>query len=169
MVNHEHYESFFENQIGYGLSDVGPYMRINRRTQRGGSVGSVLKSLWSMLSPYLVSSGKAIGAEALRGGSEVLSKLGTDSVANLVKHQQKKSFENLTSKAEDRLKRMRESRQSGSGIKRKRAKLTRTIKQLITAGRSIKSSRKPRTKSIKKKSFPKKRGRKSKKRTDIFG
>jgi hypothetical protein len=77
----------------------------------------------------LISSAKAIGSEALKSGSEILSKLGTQPVQELMKRQSEESLKALLRKTENKLKSMRD--QSGEGINRKRIKLDNTINSLF--------------------------------------
>jgi hypothetical protein len=125
------YDRFFKSTEDeqFGGSGFGPILKVRYHRQNGHGLGQVFKSLWSILSPYLISSGKAIGSEALKSGSEILSKLGSQPVRELVKRQSEESLKALLRKTENKLKSMRD--QSGEGINRKRIKLDNTINSLF--------------------------------------
>jgi hypothetical protein len=125
------YDHFFKSSEDdqFGGSGFGPVLKVRYHRQNGHGLGQVFKSLWSILSPYLISSGKAIGSEALKSGSEILSKLGSQPVRELVKRQSEESLKALLRKTENKLKSMRD--QSGEGINRKRIKLDNTINSLF--------------------------------------
>lgn len=133
-----HYEHYFSRraQIGSGVSDIGSVHRSPKLYyQRGRGFGQALGGIWRFLSPYIISSSKAIGREALRSGAEILRNVGSQPLKDLVRDQVKTSRKNLTFKAGEKLRAM-----SGEGIKRRKRRTQHPINSLLT--RRITSKRK---------------------------
>jgi len=59
------------NQSGGG--DIGPVYRASFRMQRGNGIGSFFRGLFRFVKPLLFSGAKAVGKEALRTGSNILT------------------------------------------------------------------------------------------------
>jgi hypothetical protein len=114
----------------------------------------VFSGIIKFLSPYLLSSTKALGKEVLRSGSELLSDLGTQPISKLLQHQGKKSAKNLADKATAGLKRMSGDIMTGDGIKRRKANVDSVIRGLINQQKTPA----PKAKTRKKRSTPNKRG-----------
>lgn len=143
------YHPVFQDQVGLGLTEIGPLFSISR-SQRGEGLSSVLKNIFNYLSPYLISSGKNIVSELVRGGTNLLQDDGKP-LKERVKNQLKISAANLEDKATKKLNAMREQR--GFGVK-KRAQKTEIIRKAVEKAKKlpkvsikkIKSRRLPRSK-----------------------
>lgn len=115
-----HYDSYFSNtQVGGSLADIGRVYRApHNHLQRGRGFGTILSGIMRFISPYLLSGSKAIGKEALRSGSEILSNIGTMPIGELLKQQGKKSVKNLAEKSSNKLKTFSEGISGGRVRKR---------------------------------------------------
>lgn len=114
------YERYFSHaQTGRGVSDIGAVYSAPHRLQRGRGLSDVFSGIFKFLSPYILSSTKAIGREALRSGSEILKNIGNQPVRELLKTQAMQSTKNLSEKAATRLKRMSDEMTVGGAIKRR--------------------------------------------------
>lgn len=151
-----HYETYFSrSQTGRGISDIGTIYRSNYHLQRGKGLSDVFAGLYKFISPFILRGTKALGKEALRTGSEVLSNIGTHPIKNLLSEQRDKSLKNLTAKAGVGLKRMGAEIASGSGFRTKKAKIgvIHTLKS-VPIRRARKSICKSKTKKKTKKPKP---------------
>lgn len=135
------YEHYFRRiaQSGGSISDIGGVHKSPKLYyQRGRGFGQALGGIWRILSPYIISSSKAIGREALRSGAEILRNVGSQPLKDLVRSQAKLAGKNLTLKAGEKLKSM-----SGEGIKRRKRRTQHPINSLLP--RRITSKRKKRS------------------------
>src|SRR5690349_20408018 len=126
-----HYERYFNRgytQHGSGIGEIGHLYKSSSHIQRGRGLSNVFSGILRFLSPYLIKSGKAIGEEALRSGTEIVVNLGTDSLGNLFKKQGVKSAANLSEKVGNELKRVG-SQMNGEGIKRRRRSASKASKR----------------------------------------
>lgn len=128
---------------------VGNLYTTSRKVQRGRGLSDAFGSLFKFLSPYLVRSGRALGNEALRSGSEILAQLGTKPLGDILKKQVLSSAQRLSERANRSLKRT--MGQTGEGINRKRRRRTGVIKRLEQLA----------VKGVKRQRGGKKRGRKT--------
>lgn len=156
------YERYFNGLQTGGKADFGDLHRTSFFIQRGRGLSDAFGAIIKWITPLLLSSSKAIGREALRSGSEVLSNIGSKPIKELLKEQAGKSLKNLTDKAAENLKRMNSEKQQGGSIKRVKKRSTTVIKasSRLSSTRSHKRKkktvkRKRKTKSKKKKSSPK--------------
>ena len=109
------YTRYYVNQSGGG--DIGPVYRASFRMQRGNGIGSFFRGLFRFVKPLLYSGAKAVGKEALKTGSniitDILNKEPEQPVGNIFKTRFSEAKGNL----EDKIKKMTGS---GLGLKRKR-------------------------------------------------
>lgn len=158
-----HYERYFNRyQTGRGINDIGPVYRATHHIQRGRGLSGILSTIIKYISPFLLSSTKAIGQEALRSGSEILQNLGNKPIADLIKGEAMRSGKSLADRTGRTLKKMSDE-MSGEGIKRKKVKMTRLINSLERL--STTPSRKRRKKKQTKKSSAKSSTKTTKART----
>lgn len=131
------YHAVFSNQFEQtagSLRDIGE-LYIQRRQQRGDGLGDVLKNLFNYLSPYLISSGKSIAGELVRGAGDLLyNKDDKKPLKERLKNQLKISATNLEDKATKKLNAMREQR--GFGVK-KSAKRSAVITSAIKEAKKL--------------------------------
>lgn len=111
MAPQSHYTNYYVNQAGSGMSHFYsglPY-------QKGYGLGSFLGGLFRTVFPLFKSGAQAVGREALRAGSHVLTDMatGSDSLSTSLKRHAGEAGSNLASS----LKRKAEAMQ-GTGIKR---------------------------------------------------
>lgn len=144
------YDQFFTNQLG-SSPHFGDLYKTNRYYQRGRGLGDALSGIIRFLTPLFLKGTKAVGAEALRSGSEILSNLGSKPLNELLKDQKDKTITNLTEKAMNKLKRV----QTGKGIKRRRTTSSKVIRELSALTKTRKKCKKT-TKVKKRKSVVKK-------------
>lgn len=167
------YERYFtQHQVGGGISDIGYVHRSPQHLQRGrGLFGGIIR--W--LTPLLLSSGKAIGKEALKSGAEILGNWGNQPINQLMKAEKEKILKNLAAKAGNKLKRMGDE-MSGDGIKRRKRSSKKTIKaslqQLITPKKKtvkrLKKKGSKKKKSVKKRVTKKSNSSASRKKIEII-
>lgn len=158
------YEGYFLNaQKGGRISDIGDVYRSSRYLQRGRGIGDVFSGMIKWITPYLLKGTKALGQEALRSGSEILSNMGTKPLGELVQDQRDRSIKNLSEKAGNTLKRMSQAMGTGSGVKRRKLNTMGVIDSLDGLTTTPARKKKPRKKPIKKRT--KKVGKVRKKKT----
>jgi hypothetical protein len=68
----EDYTRYYMNQSGGG-GDIGDVYRASFRTQRGNGIGSFFRGLFRFVKPLLYSGAKAVGKEALKTCSNILT------------------------------------------------------------------------------------------------
>jgi hypothetical protein len=131
------YERFFNSQQGgsSNFDNIGPIYRARYHRQTGSGLGSVFKTLWSLLSPHLLSAGRALGTEAIRSGTEALTDLGKKPLKRILREQGTKSVNNLLNQAEDKIKKIQ---RGGKGIKRTSQGVNDDISNLLIAKRGSK-------------------------------
>jgi hypothetical protein len=103
------YTRYYINQSGGG--EIGPVYKASFRVQRGHGIGSFFKGLFRFVKPLLYSGVKAVGKEALKTGSNILTDL-----LNKVPDQQvgqilKSRFDEAKDNLEHKIKKM-----TGSGL-----------------------------------------------------
>jgi hypothetical protein len=115
-VTMDRYTGYYVNQSGGG-GEIGPVYRASFRMQRGNGIGSFFRGLFRFVKPLLYSGTKAVGKEALKTGSNVitdnLNKETEQPVGNIFKNRFGETKDNL----EQKIKNMT---RSGLGLKRKR-------------------------------------------------
>lgn len=114
----KNYETFFLRNVQYGGSNskIGPVYRNYPRFQKGKGLSDVFSRVLRFISPYLISSSKAIGSEFARSGAEILENLGEKSIQDLIKDQKEKSLKNLAKKSGRALREISQPTQMGSGV-----------------------------------------------------
>lgn len=112
----DRYTRYYVNQSGSG-NEIGPVYRASFRVQRGNGIGSFFRGLFRFVKPLLYSGAKAVGKEALKTGSniitDILNKQPEQPVGNIFKNRFTEAKDNL----EEKIKKMTGS---GLGLKRKR-------------------------------------------------
>ena len=66
------YTRYYVNKSGGG-GEVGPVYRASFRVQRGNGLGSFFRGLLHFVKPLLYSGAKAVGKEALKTGSNIIT------------------------------------------------------------------------------------------------
>ena len=136
---------YYIHQAGGGGSScsgdggVGPIYSVPPFVQRGHGLGSFLGGLFRSLRPFVFSAGKAIGREALRTGSRILTDMADNPQQLAVK-------EIISKNLQDTVQNLG-SRMTGRGRKRKRrstsrAKSKKTPKRRTTKKKTKKPTRK---------------------------
>ena len=112
----DRYTRYYVTQSGGG--DIGPVYRASFRVQRGNGIGSFFRGLFRFVKPLLYSGAKAVGKEALKTGSniltDILNKQPEEPVGEIFKSRFGEAKDNL----EQKIKKMTGS---GLGLKRKRS------------------------------------------------
>jgi len=103
------------NQSGGG--DIGPVYRASFRMQRGNGIGSFFRGLFRFVKPLLFSGAKAVGKEALRTGSNILTDILEKQPEQPMGTIFKTRFGEAKGNLEQKIKKMTGS---GLGLKRKR-------------------------------------------------
>ena len=70
-VTMDRYARYYVNQSGGG--DIGPVYRAGFRVQMGNRIGSFFRGLFPFVKPLLYSGAKAVGKDALKTGSNILT------------------------------------------------------------------------------------------------
>jgi hypothetical protein len=116
----DQYTRYYVNQSGGGGGGgggIGPVYRASFRVQRGNGLGSFFRGLFRFVKPLLYSGAKAVGKEALKTGSniitDILNKEPEQPVGNIFKNR----FEEAKGNLQEKIKNMTGS---GLGLKRKR-------------------------------------------------
>jgi hypothetical protein len=68
----DRYTRYYVNQSGDG-GEVGPVYRASFRVQKGNGIGSFFRGLFGFVKPLLYSGAKAVGKEALKTGSNIIT------------------------------------------------------------------------------------------------
>jgi len=71
IVTMDRYTRYYVNQIGGGK--IGPVYRASFRMHRGNVIGSFFRGLFRFVKPLLYSGAKAVGKEALKRGSNIIT------------------------------------------------------------------------------------------------
>ena len=71
VVTMDRYTRYYVNQSGGG--EIGPVYRASFRMQRGNGIGSFFRALFRFVKPLLYSGAKAVGKEALKTGSNIIT------------------------------------------------------------------------------------------------
>ena len=112
----DQYTRYYVNQSGGG-SGIGPVYRASFRVQRSNGLGSFFRGLFRFVKPLLYSGAKAVGKEALKTGSniitDILNKEPEQPVGNIFKNHFEEAKDNLQEK-------IKNMTGSGLGLKRKR-------------------------------------------------
>src|SRR5215472_12861192 len=111
----DRYTRYYVNQSGGG--DIGPVYRACFRMQRGNGIGSFFRGLYRFAKPLLYSGAKAVGKEALRTGSNILTGILEKQPEQPMGTIFKTRFGEAKGKLEQKIKKMTGS---GLGLKRKR-------------------------------------------------
>ena len=111
----DQYTRYYVNQSGGG--DIGPVYRASFRTQRGNGIGSFFRGLVRFVKPLLFSGAKAVGKEALRTGSNILTDILEKQPEQPMGTIFKTRFGEAKGNLEQKIKKMTGS---GLGLKRKR-------------------------------------------------
>jgi hypothetical protein len=69
----DRYTQYYANQSGSG--EIGPLYKASFRVQRGHGIGSSFRGLFRFVKPLLYSGAKAVGREALKSGSNIITYL----------------------------------------------------------------------------------------------
>jgi len=94
----DRYTLDYVNQSGGG-GEVGPVYRASFRVQRGNGIGSFFRGLFRFVKPLLYSGAKAVGKEALKTGSNII----TDMLNKEPKQPARDIFKNRFIEAKDNL------------------------------------------------------------------
>lgn len=134
----DRYTRYYVNQSGGG-GEVGPVYRASFRVQRGNGIGSFFRGLFRFVKPLLYSGAKAVGKEALKTGSNIitdmLNKEPEQPVGSIFKNRFIEAKGNLEQKIKKMtgsglsLKRKRKSKMGQSKSKRRKVKDIFTEKQ----------------------------------------
>jgi hypothetical protein len=69
----DRYTQHYANQSGGG--EIGPLYKASFRVQRGHCIGSFFRGLFRFVKPLLYSGAKAVGTDALKSGSNIVTDL----------------------------------------------------------------------------------------------
>jgi hypothetical protein len=109
------YTRYYMNQAGGG--DIGSVYRASVRTQRGRGIGSFFRGLFKFVKPLLYSGAKAVGKEALKTGSHILTDILDKKPGQPMGDIFKSRISDAKGNLEHKIKKMTGS---GLGLKRKR-------------------------------------------------
>lgn len=105
------YDQFFDRQNQFGSGPVSDFGNVYKRGgiyyQSGrGAIGTVFSGILRLIKPFLIKTGKALGAEALRSSGQILGNLDKKPLKELLREQRDLSLKNLMTKAETGLRGM---------------------------------------------------------------
>lgn len=127
----DRYTRYYANQSGGGGGDVGPMYRASFRVQRGNGIGSFFRGLFRFVKPLLYSGAKAVGREALKTGSNII----TDMLNKEPEQHVRDIFKNRFGEAKGNLKeKIKKMTGSGLCLKRKHKNRKRFILR-VNAGK----------------------------------
>jgi hypothetical protein len=127
----DRYISYFLQQSGRGLADIGDMYRAKKVYQRGfnyytphppitiqhgNGIGSFFQNLYRIITPLLHSGINALKSEATNASRNILKDIATKPITELITTHGAEAINNLTNRASEQFKEMR-----GRGIGRKRA------------------------------------------------
>ena len=129
----DRYTRYYVNQSGGGGGgEIGPVYRASFRMQRGNGIGSFFRGLFRFVKPLLYSGAKAVGKEALKTGShimtDILNKEPEQPLGDIFRSRFSEAKGNLEQKIKKmtgsglRLKRKRQPKKSQSQGKRRKVK-----------------------------------------------
>ena len=111
----DRYTRYYANQSGGGGGEVGSVYRASFRTQRGHGIGSFFRGLFRFVKPLLFSGAKAVGKEALKTGSNIITDILSNESEQPVGAIFKNRFHQAKGNLEQKIKNM-----TGSGLSLKR-------------------------------------------------
>jgi hypothetical protein len=110
------YTSYYMNQYGGGLTEIGP-LYINRRfIQHGrGGIGAFFSGLIRRLTPLIRSGFSTLKKQGMKTGAKILNDIGKKPMRDILKEHGQAAAIELMRKGADKLEKMGEQKQSGSG------------------------------------------------------
>ena len=106
------YTAYYLNQVGSGLSEIGPLYSTPRFVQYGrGGIGSFFSGILKRFSPLIQSGLKAIKKQGLKTGTNIIREIGKKPLKDILKEQGKAAVKDLVEKGIHKL----EKSQEGSG------------------------------------------------------
>ena len=112
----DRYTRYYVNQGG-GSGEIGPVYRASFRVQRGNGIGSFFRGLFRFVKPLLFSGAKAVGKEALKTSSHIITDILNKEPEQPVDDIFKTRFSEAKGNLEQKIKKMMGS---GLGLKMKR-------------------------------------------------
>jgi hypothetical protein len=95
----DQYTRYYVNKSGVGGSGIGPVYRASFRVQSDNGLGSFFRGLFRFVKHLLYSGAKAVGKEALKTGSniitDILNKEPEQPVGNIFKNHIEEAKDNL--------------------------------------------------------------------------
>jgi len=113
----DRYTRYYVNQSGGGGGEIDPVYRPSFRVQTGNGIGSLFRGFFHLLKPMLYSGAKAVGKEALKIGSYIITDIRNKEPEQPVGNIFKNSFSEAKGYLEEKIKNMAGS---GLGLKTKR-------------------------------------------------
>jgi hypothetical protein len=110
---HELYTTYYLNQVGGGINDIGDVFTSPYIIQSGRGIGNFLAGLYKHLKPLISSGLHALKKQGIKTGTAVLQDIGKKPMRDILKEQSKIAANELTLKGIAKLKKM----QDGSGLK----------------------------------------------------
>lgn len=120
----DRYTQYYAKQSGGG-GDVGPMYRASFRVQRGNGIGSFFRGLFRFVKPLLFSGAKAVGKEALKTGSNIITDMLNRGPEQPVGNIFKNRFGEAKGNLEQKIKNM-----TGSGLRLKRKRKSKKVQSL---------------------------------------
>ena len=125
----DRYTRYYVNQSGGG-GEIGPVYRASFRLQRGNGIGSFFRGLFRFVKPLLYSGAKAVGKEALKTGSHIITNFLNKDPEQPVCDIFKNRFGEAKNNLQEKIKNM-----TGSGLGLKRKRKLKKLSLRVTAGR----------------------------------
>jgi len=115
VVTMDRYTRYYVNQSGGG--EIGPVYSASYRMQRGKGIGSFFRGIFRFVKPLLYSAAKAVGKQALKTGSNVISGVLNKEREEPVGAIFKNRFNEARGKLQEKIKKM-----TGSGLNLKKTR-----------------------------------------------
>jgi len=116
----DRYTRYYVNQSGGG--EIGPVYRASFRMQRGNGIGSFFRALFRFVKPLLYSGAKAVGKEALKTGSNIITAILNKEPKQPVGAIFKNRFSEAKGNLQEKIRKM-----TGSGLDLKRKRKSKRV------------------------------------------
>lgn len=120
------YTSYYNNQSGSNVQNIGEIYHTPRNVQYGRGIGSFFSALYSHLKPLFKTGLNILKNKSIDIGKEMLEEIGTKPIKEILLNQGKKVVNNFKEATIDKIKTMQEGK--GKRIKLKRLKQRPQIK-----------------------------------------
>lgn len=130
------YTSYYNNQSGENIQNIGEIYHAPRILQYGRGIGSIFSAVFSHLKPLFKTGMNILKNKSLDIGKEILEEIGTKPIKEILLNKGKKVIQNIKEATIDKMKTMQKGK--GRRIKLKRLKQKQQIKSKRCRGKNFK-------------------------------